>query len=122
MTEQDRKSNRMTRLAVYGSLAPGRSNHQQLDGLAGRWRAGVVRGALMAPGWRAGLDFPGVVLDPGGGEVAVQVFESPGLPGRWARLDAFEGPHYRRVVARVRSVKGEVEACIYVARGRRRRP
>ena len=35
------------RLAVYGSLAPGRSNHDQLQNLRGDWHSGcTVRGEL----------------------------------------------------------------------------
>jgi hypothetical protein len=35
------------RLAVYGSLAPGRANHDQLAPLRGAWHAGLaVRGIL----------------------------------------------------------------------------
>jgi gamma-glutamylcyclotransferase (GGCT)/AIG2-like uncharacterized protein YtfP len=103
-----------TRLAVYGTLAPGRPNHHQLDGLAGEWRSGRVRGRLYAEGWGAALGFPGLVLDPAGGEVEVQLFESPDLPQHWGRLDAFEGEGYRRRLAEVQTADGRVEAFIYV--------
>ena len=46
--------------------------------------------------------FPGIELDPAGPEVAVRVLETPRLAGEWSRLDAFEGPGYRRVVVEVR--------------------
>jgi hypothetical protein len=52
------------RRATYGSLAPGRPNHQQLDGLGGRWFRGHVRGTLVNAGWGAGLGYPALVLDP----------------------------------------------------------
>jgi hypothetical protein len=42
------------RLTTYGSLAPGRPNHHQLDGLEGRWSRGHVRGTLVDAGWGAG--------------------------------------------------------------------
>jgi len=95
------------RLAVYGSLAPGRSNHHQLDGLAGDWRTGTVRGWLVESGWGSAVRYPGLRPDPAGPEVAVQVFESADLPGHWARLDAFEGDEYERVAIDV-EVGGEV--------------
>jgi gamma-glutamylcyclotransferase (GGCT)/AIG2-like uncharacterized protein YtfP len=85
------------RLATYGSLAPGRSNHHQLDGLEGRWLAGRVNGTLVAAGWGAGLGYPALTLDPDGPEISVEVFESVDLPAHWERLDAFEGPGYQRV-------------------------
>ena len=102
------------RLATYGTLAPGRSNHRQLEGLIGNWRPGVVRGKLFEEGWGAAQGYPGLVLDPLGDEVEVQVFTSTDLPRHWARLDAFEGEGYARVLAQVSTATGEVSAYIYV--------
>ncbi|MBI4891781.1 MAG: gamma-glutamylcyclotransferase [Acidobacteria bacterium] len=97
-----------TRLAVYGSLAPGEVNHHQLEGLKGRWIRGSVRGRRYEAGWGQWIGFPGLVLDAEGPEVAVQVFESADLPEHWARLDEFEGPGYRRVEVAVTLVEGGV--------------
>lgn len=102
------------RLAVYGTLAPGRSNHGQLSDLRGEWLAGTVRGRLIPEGWGAALGFPGLVLDPNGTEVAVQVFESAELVHHWERLDEFEGDGYRREMTRIETIKGSIEAFIYV--------
>ena len=101
------------RLAVYGSLAPGKSNHHQLAGLPGDWRPGVVRGWFKDAGWGTSQGFPGLTPDPEGPEVAVQVFSSQALPAHWARLDAFEGADYRRVRVAVTTDEGVVEANIY---------
>jgi gamma-glutamylcyclotransferase (GGCT)/AIG2-like uncharacterized protein YtfP len=102
------------RLAVYGTLAPGRSNHGQLAGLNGVWSHGTVRGTLHQAGWGAGEGYPGLTLDPEGAEVAVQVFTSSDLPAHWARLDAFEGTDYRRVAVTVIGPDGDaVETFIY---------
>jgi len=104
-----------TRLAVYGTLAPGRENHGQLAGLIGEWRFGTVRGWLNPVGWAAPMGYPGVLLDSAGPIVSVQLFESPDLPHHWARLDEFEGTDYRRVLTQVQTADGdEVEAWIYV--------
>jgi len=105
------------RLAVYGSLAPGRANHHQLAELPGRWRRGAVRGRLVDAGWGSALGFPGLILDPSAPPIEVQIFESPELPAHWARLDEFEGPDYRRVVTRVATADGDVGACVYVLAG-----
>ena len=102
------------RLAVYGSLAPGESNHHQLAGLAGEWMRGVLRGERRDQGWGTAGGFPGLRLDPNGGEVAVQVFSSPDLPAHWARLDRFEGADYRRVTVEVTTADGPVAAQVYV--------
>ncbi|MCR9270240.1 MAG: gamma-glutamylcyclotransferase [Hyphomonadaceae bacterium] len=102
------------RLAIYGTLAPGRVNHDQVSMIDGTWRDGVVRGWLSEDGWGATLGFPGLKLDPDGEVIKVQVLESPDLPAHWARLDEFEGAEYARVVASVETETGPVEAYVYV--------
>jgi gamma-glutamylcyclotransferase (GGCT)/AIG2-like uncharacterized protein YtfP len=109
----DRERTPDTRLATYGTLAPGRVNHHQLSQLKGCWRRGTVRGTLRDAGWGSALGFPALVLDPNAPEVDVQVFESLDLPDHWTRLDEFEGPGYRRVITQVRTAEGEVSAWIY---------
>lgn len=112
MTDGDKAAE--TRLAVYGTLAPGRANHHQLAGLQGQWRRGTVRGRLVDEGWGAALGYPGLILDSSGPTIEVLLFESADLPDHWPRLDAFEGPGYRRPVTQVRTADREVDACIYV--------
>lgn len=102
-----------TRLVTYGTLAPGRSNHHELAPLKGQWRRGTVRGKLFEAGWGAALGYPGLVLDPQGPTVEVHLLESAELPAHWTRLDAFEGPGYRRVVTTVATEDGELDAWIY---------
>ena len=101
------------RLAVYGSLAPGEENHDQLAGLDGVWSRGTVRGRVFVLDEGEARGYLALVLDPAGPQVAVQVFESAELPEHWARLDAFEGRCYRRVVAQVETEAGILAACIY---------
>jgi gamma-glutamylcyclotransferase (GGCT)/AIG2-like uncharacterized protein YtfP len=103
-----------SRLAIYGTLAPCRVNHHQISALAGNWQRGTVKGRLFASGWRAALGFPGLIVDPLGPSVEVQLFESTDLPMHWARLDEFEGSGYRRVVTTVNTADGERSAWIYV--------
>ena len=103
-----------TRLAIYGTLAPGRVNHHQIPALAGNWKRGTVKGKLFSSGWGAAVGFPGLILDPLGPSVDVYLFESPELPKHWARLDEFEGSGYQRVVTTVNTEKGARSAWIYV--------
>ena len=70
--------------------------------------------AVVDAGWGASLGYPALVLDPDGSAIGVDVFESVDLPAHWARLDAFEGPGYQRVVTTVHTPTGDVEASIYV--------
>ncbi len=101
------------RLAVYGTLGPGGPNQHVLADLGGRWFVGTVRGHLRAEGWGSDLGYPGIVLDPGGPAVEVQVLDSPALADHWDRLDEFEGPGYRRVAVTVTTPAGPVTAAIY---------
>ena len=102
-----------TRLASYGTLAPGRENEHQLAALDGTWRKGVVYGILTKAGWGAHLGYPGITLDPDGDPVEVFIFESADLPDHWDRLDAFEGEGYRRVTATASTEDGKIEVSIY---------
>ena len=61
------------RLAVYGSLRPGRPNHDVVARLVGRWVAGEVQGRLVQSGWGAAFGFPAAVLDPDGPAIPVEV-------------------------------------------------
>lgn len=102
------------RLFVYGSLAPGRPNAHLLADVPGCWEPATVAGTLHRQGWGAAMGFPGIVLGEGGGEVEGFVFSSEQLPAHWARLDAFEGDGYDRVMARVKLAGGAVvDACLY---------
>jgi gamma-glutamylcyclotransferase (GGCT)/AIG2-like uncharacterized protein YtfP len=103
------------RLAAYGSLAPGQVNHHVLAKLEGTWRDGTVRGDLHPVGWGMTHGFPALAWRADGPPVPVRLFESPDLPAHWARLDAFEGSGYRRVVVPVRVGAAELPANIYVA-------
>ncbi len=103
----------LQRLAVYGSLAPGRPNHHRIAHLQGQWRSGVVHGELAQRGWGAALGFAGLIWDPAGPEVPVQVLESPALAEAWATLDTFEGADYRRILAPVLAPEGAYLAQLY---------
>jgi gamma-glutamylcyclotransferase (GGCT)/AIG2-like uncharacterized protein YtfP len=88
-----------TRLAAYGTLRPGESNHGMLAELGGAWVEGTVRGKrFMANGYPA--------FQAGADRVPVSVLTSAALPADWARLDEFEGRDYRRILAPVRLVDG----------------
>ena len=104
------------RLATYGTLSPGRSNHHHVAELRGTWFPGHVHGHLIEEGWGAGLGYPALILDPEAAAVPVQVLDSPDLPAHWDRLDDFEGAEYERVVATVHTDTGHVPAFLYALR------
>ncbi len=103
-----------TCLATYGTLAPGRVNAHVLADLRGAWLTGAVRGRLVEAGWGARLGYPGLILDPMGAEIPVDILHSPDLPSHWPRLDAFEGAGYRRAAATAATTGGVLIASIYV--------
>jgi gamma-glutamylcyclotransferase (GGCT)/AIG2-like uncharacterized protein YtfP len=103
------------RLFVYGTLAPGRPNEHLLADVDGDWEPATVRGVLVQEGWGAGLGFPAIALAADGPEVSGFLFVSDRLDDHWARLDAFEGEEYDRVVAPAKRTDGqEVDAHVYV--------
>lgn len=84
-------------LAVYGSLAPGKPNHDHIADITGTWWRGWVEGVLHNEGWGSTCGFPGIRLKTGGPRVDVYVLESEELDKHWHRLDEFEGSEYQRV-------------------------
>lgn len=105
-----------SRLAVYGTLAPGEANHAVVASLRGTWGRGIVRGHFHEAGWGMTHGFPALVWSPDAPEVAVHVLESPDLAAAWPRLDAFEGPAYRRQLVPVTASSGRRLAYAYTAR------
>ena len=103
-----------TRLATYGTLAPGRINHGQVEDLGGKWSTGFVRGRLIEAGWGAQHGCPGLAIDPEGEAIEVFLLTAPGLKDRWPQLDAFEGTGYCRAAVDVETESGTVSAWIYV--------
>lgn len=98
------------RLAVYGSLAPGKQNHHQMAGMQGTWRSAVLRGSLRNEGWGASQGYLGFRWDGTDTPIAAQVFTSADLPRHWQRLDEFEGAEYRRILVPL-EIEGVVEIC-----------
>ncbi len=86
------------KLAIYGTLAPGEVNHQQIAGLGGQWSNAALRGhrGTIDQGIHRGL--PGLRLDPHGPVMAVKLLVSIKLPGAWVRLDRFESTEMQRLL------------------------
>ncbi len=79
-----------TRLIVYGTLAPGMENSDQLADLQGRWFEARVPGRIDRNN-RYPFFYPGTEL------CHALLFESEALNSRWSDLDRFEGSEYRRI-------------------------
>ena len=102
------------RLAVYGSLAPGRPNHAHVAGLGGRWIPGEVRGRLVEAGWAPPSATPRSSSTPTARRSASRFWCRPTYPPTGPGSTTSRGPGYERVLTTVRTTTGEVEAYIYV--------
>ena len=102
------------RLAVYGTLVPGRQNYHLVQPLGGVWSVGRVAGSLLPEGWGVTHGYAGMRWEPGAsGSVEVHVLCSRKLPAAWGWLDEFEGADYRRIWVPVDSEQGVTVANLY---------
>ncbi|MFQ5571081.1 MAG: hypothetical protein ACE5G0_15485, partial [Rhodothermales bacterium] len=90
-----------THLAVYGSLAPGESNHYVIADLPGTWFEGFVQGDFYDQGWGTRIGFPAIRWNPRADMIPIALFVSESLVHDWGRIDAFEGYEYQRILVPV---------------------
>lgn len=94
-------------LVVYGTLAPGRPNHNQVEHIVGTWRDDVyMEGEFINTGWAIKYGYPMIRWKPGGSRVASYLLTSEMLPSCWTDLDNFEGPEYCRILIPVFDEQG----------------
>jgi gamma-glutamylcyclotransferase (GGCT)/AIG2-like uncharacterized protein YtfP len=114
MTSNIPQLNVRHRLFVYGTLAPGRSNHHVVQHLQGTWEEAEVNGTLYEQGVGPTAGYPALALDRQGPPVKGYLLTSVELPANWSNIDRFEGAGYRRVQAPVRKQDGAtVNAYLY---------
>ena len=87
-------------LVVYGSLAPGGDNHNQMAGMEGVWENAIIKGILVKKGWGQHLGYPGLKFEPVNQIKPLEclVFISTDLKNHFDRLDKFEGEDYERIL------------------------
>ena len=95
--------NPSNRLAVYGTLMRGKSNHRVIEDITGEWRCGFVHGRL-----EEHYGFPFFVPDASGDVIPVDVLSSAELPASWERIDRFEGAWYNRCLVPVHDFGDEI--------------
>jgi gamma-glutamylcyclotransferase (GGCT)/AIG2-like uncharacterized protein YtfP len=96
-------------LIVYGTLAPGRVNHNVVEHIVGTWRDDVyVEGEFVNSGWAVEFGYPMIRWKPGGTRVASYLLTSEMLPSYWRALDRFEGSEYCRILIPVFDQQGFV--------------
>ena len=104
----------MSRLFIYGTLAPGQPNHHVMEKIPGTWEEASLKGTLLNEGWGSDMGCPGIVPSEEGQEVKGFLFSSEELVEHWKMLDEFEGEGYNRVTVNVKTKSGNaVEAQVY---------
>ena len=107
-------ANSIDRLFVYGTLAPGRTNHHVIEHIKGEWSAGQVKGKLVQAGWGAEHGCPGMVVSTDGDYIDGHILSSDTLVQNWPMLDEFEGSEYQRTKTSARVQQGSlVEVWVY---------
>ena len=116
-SELEKRFSTSETLAVYGSLAPGRSNYHIVEPLGGEWSDGLVEGDLFQTGWGAALGYWAMRPRAQGNRIEVKVLKSSRLSDAWQMLDDFEGKAYRRILVAVMNENNELYtvANIYAA-------
>lgn len=86
-------------LIIYGSLAPGESNHSVMDPIKGEWRKAIIKGKLEEGGWGSSLGYHGFIAGDSENvqHLKAYVLFSEDLPLYWDYLDEFEGDGYMRI-------------------------
>lgn len=86
-------------LIIYGSLAPGESNHAVMDPIKGDWQKAIIRGKLLEGGWGSSLGYNGFipVHTEEAETINCYVLFSKDLLSHWDYLDEFEGDGYVRI-------------------------
>lgn len=89
----------MPALIIYGSLAPGESNHSVMDPIKGDWRKAIIKGKLEEGGWGTSLGYNGFIAvnEKEAQNIKAYVLFSEDLPLHWDYLDEFEGDGYTRI-------------------------
>jgi gamma-glutamylcyclotransferase (GGCT)/AIG2-like uncharacterized protein YtfP len=98
------------KLVVYGTLAPGQSNHGILGALSGRWENCTMLGFLVTTNCLRAFTW-----SPSGTEVPAHLFTSSQLPDSWKRIDEFEGESYARRLIPVSTETGITISNVYLA-------
>ncbi len=90
-----------TRLASYGTLRRGESNHNIVAHIKGDWLLGIIEGEVVE------LEgYPAFTWQAGGSQVNVEVLCAETLPLEFAQIDDFEGVNYRRILVPVKTANG----------------
>lgn len=107
-----------TTLIIYGSLAPGETNHHIISHINGIWLKAFIKGKIIDNGWSTRTGYPEFQrIDDSSERVEVLAFISEDLEKYWDYIDEFEGTEqYKRVTISCELENGKVvDAFIYEA-------
>lgn len=96
-------------LVVYGTLAPGQSNHHIVLHIKGEWRPAVIQGKLEFRDTGPTNSYPAFSHTTPELAATIEsfVFSSRDLAAHWPLLDEFEGEGYRRILTRYELKNGD---------------
>ncbi|UPZ17749.1 gamma-glutamylcyclotransferase family protein [Flavobacterium humidisoli] len=96
-------------LIIYGSLAPGESNHSVMDPIKGEWKKAIIKGKLEEGGWGSSLGYNGFIAvnNEEAEIIKAYVLFSEDLTSHWNYLDEFEGDGYTRIQTEYELENGE---------------
>lgn len=110
--------NKLERLFVYGTLAPGEKNHHLLEDISGTWESASCIGRLFTQTRGAHVGLPCFEPTVAGEAFNGKIFSSTELNTVWQTLDEFEGELYeRRLITAVTLQGTSVDAYIYADNG-----
>ncbi|WP_338840997.1 gamma-glutamylcyclotransferase family protein [Flavobacterium ginsenosidimutans] len=103
------KDRELPALIIYGSLAPGESNHSVMDPIKGEWKKAIIKGKLQEGGWGSSLGYNGFIpMNSKEAEIIkAYVLFSEDLSANWDYLDEFEGDGYTRIQTEYELESGE---------------
>ena len=105
---------KLERLFVYGTLAPGEKNHHLLGGISGTWESGSCNGRIFTQTRGVHIGLPCFESTVDGEAFIGKIFSSTELNTRWKILDEFEGELYDRRLVSAKTEQGlDVEVYIY---------
>ena len=101
-------------LLVYGTLAPGESNHYMMKDIPGVWKTAYFKGIVLKKDWGKWNGYPGIILDSEADEIKGHVFTSKDLKKHCNSVDEFKVRDYSRVKTSAKLEDGsEINAFIY---------
>lgn len=108
-----KRNDKIERLFVYGTLAPGEKNFHLVENVDGHWQSATCFGRIFTQTQGAHVGLPCFEPTNDGERVEGKILSSTELVHYWSMLDEFEGELYQRRIIPIKTDHGE-ELVAYV--------